>query len=86
MLATVGFGVLIHKVAKLRTAEDVAAGEETHPESVWVSNVKHSDGVLPELGKVGDGARAVFSGNRAVEQPVEVGSGASPDGSRARRR
>ena len=86
VLAKVGFGVLIHKVAKLRTAEDVAAGEETHPESVWVSNVKHSDGVLPELSKVGDGARAVFSGNRAVEQPVEVASGASADGSRARRR
>jgi bacteriorhodopsin len=52
VLAKVGFGVLVHKVAKLRTAEDVAAGTETHPEDVWVSNVKHSDGVLPELSKV----------------------------------
>lgn len=32
--AKVGFGVLLHKVAKLRTAEDVVAGMDTHPESV----------------------------------------------------
>jgi bacteriorhodopsin len=48
VLAKVGFGVLVHKVAKLRTAEDVAAGEDTHPEAVWISNEKHSDAVLPE--------------------------------------
>ena len=35
VLAKVGFGVLVHKVAKLRTAEDVAAGVESHPEDVW---------------------------------------------------
>ena len=52
VLAKVGFGVLVHKVAKLRTAEDVAAGSETHPEPVWVSNVHHSDGVLPRIGPV----------------------------------
>jgi len=51
VLAKVGFGVLVHKVAKLRTAEDVVAGVERHPEEVWVSNVKHSDGVLPELAR-----------------------------------
>ncbi|HEU4675063.1 MAG TPA: bacteriorhodopsin [Motilibacteraceae bacterium] len=37
VLAKVGFGVLIHKVAKLRTAADVRAGEETHPEPIWIS-------------------------------------------------
>jgi bacteriorhodopsin len=49
VLAKVGFGVLVHKVAKLRTAEDVAAGVDTHPEAVWVSNVEHSRGVLPRV-------------------------------------
>ena len=52
VVAKVGFGVLVHKVAKLRTAEDVAAGLESHPEDVWVGNVKRSDGVLPELSRV----------------------------------
>ena len=47
-LAKVGFGVLIHKVAKLRTAEDVVAGVDTHPEPVWSSHVPKSHGVLPE--------------------------------------
>ena len=49
VVAKVGFGSLIHKIAKLRTAEDVAAGEETHPESVWMSREKQSDAVLPPL-------------------------------------
>jgi bacteriorhodopsin len=52
VVAKVGFGVLTHKVAKLRTAEDVAAGIDTHPEPVWSSNVHKSDGVLPEVGRV----------------------------------
>ena len=45
--AKVGFGMLIHKVAKLRTAADVAAGEDTNPEPIWVNSVHHSDGVQP---------------------------------------
>jgi bacteriorhodopsin len=52
VIAKVGFGVLVHKVAKLRTAEDVVAGIDTHPEPVWSSNVHKSDAVLPELGRV----------------------------------
>jgi bacteriorhodopsin len=51
VIAKVGFGVLTHKVAKLRTAEDVVAGIDTHPESVWSSHVHKSDGVLPEVGR-----------------------------------
>jgi len=47
IVAKVGFGALIHKVAKLRTAEDVEAGVQTHPEEIWVSSVKLSDGVQP---------------------------------------
>ena len=53
VLAKVGFGVLVHKVAKLRTAEDLRAGSETHPEPVWVSNVHKSDGVLPAIAPTG---------------------------------
>ena len=49
VLAKVGFGVLVHKVAKLRTAEDVVAGVDIHPEAVWVSHVEHSRGVLPPV-------------------------------------
>ena len=45
--AQAGFGALIHEVAKLRTAEDVNAGESTHPEDVWISSVTKSDGVQP---------------------------------------
>ncbi|GHE07082.1 bacteriorhodopsin [Klenkia taihuensis] len=53
VLAKVGFGVLIHKVAKLRTAEDVTAGTDTHPESIWVSHEHRSTGVQPELQGIG---------------------------------
>jgi bacteriorhodopsin len=49
VIAKVGFGVLTHKVAKLRTAEDVVAGTDTHPEPIWSSHVHKSDGVQPVL-------------------------------------
>jgi len=62
VIAKVGFGLLIHKVALLRTAEDVRAGEDTHPEPVWVSHVHESDGVLPELGRVSSSAAATIRG------------------------
>lgn len=52
VVAKAGFGVLVHKVAKLRTAEDVAAGADTHPEPVWSSHVHKSDGVLPEVERI----------------------------------
>ncbi|MCZ2818135.1 bacteriorhodopsin [Modestobacter sp. VKM Ac-2984] len=68
VLAKVGFGVLIHKVAKLRTAEDVIEGDESHPEDVWVSNVKKSDGVLPQLGKVSPALLTHFSDNRVEHE------------------
>ncbi|SFO70549.1 Bacteriorhodopsin [Geodermatophilus dictyosporus] len=62
VIAKVGFGLLVHKVALLRTAEDVRAGEDTHPEPVWVSHVHQSDGVLPELGRVSSAAAAAIRG------------------------
>jgi bacteriorhodopsin len=46
----IGFGGLIHRVAKLRTAEDVRIGEDVHHESIWISSVKQSDaGTAPEV-------------------------------------
>ncbi len=81
VVAKIGFGVLIHKVAKLRTAEDVVAGADTHPEPVWSSHVHKSDGVLPELARVSppllarlgrpgsaDDARVPRDGNPGREQ------------------
>jgi bacteriorhodopsin len=50
--AKAGFGALIHKVAKLRTAEDLRSGEDTNPEPVWISNVKKADGVQPTVRSV----------------------------------
>ncbi|MFW3169590.1 bacteriorhodopsin [Geodermatophilus sp. CPCC 206100] len=76
VVAKIGFGVLVHKVAKLRTAEDVAAGRDTHPEPVWSSHVHKSDGVLPELGRV---APAVLDRLREFPRRGER-SRAVPDG------
>jgi len=42
-----GFSGLIHRAAKLRTAEDVRAGEDVHPEAIWITSVKQSDAGLP---------------------------------------
>lgn len=58
VVAKVGFGVLVHKTAKLRTAADVAAGDDTHPEPVWVDHVRHSHGHGHAHGP-GRGVRAV---------------------------
>jgi bacteriorhodopsin len=45
--AKVGFGLLIQKVAKLRTAFDVQTGLDTHPETLWVDGERHSDALSP---------------------------------------
>ena len=47
MTVKVAFGGLLWRVAKLRTAEDVRAGEDIHPESIWISSVKQSDAGIP---------------------------------------
>ena len=39
----IGFGGLVHRLAKLRTAEDMRVGDDAHPESIWTSSVKQSD-------------------------------------------
>jgi bacteriorhodopsin len=81
VLAKVGFGVLVHKVAKLRTAEDVVAGIDTHPESVWVSNVHKSEGVGPEVGKVSAEVVSRFRGDSpAGHDTSHEEFSAGPDG------
>lgn len=46
--AKVGFGLLLHKIAKLRTASDVNAGLETHPETLWIDGERQSSAPTPE--------------------------------------
>lgn len=50
------FAGRIHRVAKLRTAEDVRAGVDVHPESIWISSVKQSDAGLAREVFLADGA------------------------------
>jgi bacteriorhodopsin len=47
VVAKVGYGVLLHRVARIRTASDVVRGTDTHPESIWLEQVKLADGVTP---------------------------------------
>lgn len=47
VLLKLAFGGVIHRVAKLRTAEDVRAGDDVHPEAIWISSVKQSDAGAP---------------------------------------
>lgn len=47
VVVKVGFGGLILRIAKLRTAEDVRAGEDLHAESIWISSEKLADAGVP---------------------------------------
>ncbi|MGN6743104.1 MAG: bacteriorhodopsin, partial [Amnibacterium sp.] len=49
VVAKVAYGLLLHRVAKVRTASDVVTGVETHPESIWLEQVKLSDAVAPTV-------------------------------------
>ncbi|GAA4266645.1 bacteriorhodopsin [Frondihabitans peucedani] len=49
IIAKVGFGTMIHKIAKIRSSQDVTLGVDTLPEAVWVSSEKLSDGVAPQM-------------------------------------
>lgn len=51
-----GFGSLIHRVAKLRTAEDVRAGNDVHMEAIWISSIKQSDAGLPVVVYIPEGS------------------------------
>lgn len=56
MVVKLGFAGLIHRVAKLRTAEDVRAGDDIHPEAIWISSIKQSDAGLPVVVYLAPGA------------------------------
>jgi hypothetical protein len=56
VVVKIGFGGLIHRVAMLRTAEDVRAGVDVHPESIWISSVKQSDAGAAREVYLADGA------------------------------
>ena len=47
LVSKIWFGGVLHRVAKLRTAEDVRAGDDVHPEAIWISSVKQSDAGKP---------------------------------------
>jgi bacteriorhodopsin len=68
VIAKVGFGLLVHKVALLRTAEDVRAGHDPHPEPVWISHAHESDAVLPGHGRVPPGRTGERTAERATER------------------
>ena len=56
VVVKLGFAGLIHRVAKLRTAEDVRAGEDIHHEAIWISSIKQSDAGLPVVVYLATGA------------------------------
>jgi len=74
IMVKVGFGGLVHRVAKLRTAEDVRAGDEIHSESIWISSVKQSDAGRPREVYLADGASVH---DRRVKPP-EMSAVAAP--------
>lgn len=47
LVAKVVFGLLLLRVARIRTAADVVAGEDVHPEGVWIDQLRHSSAVAP---------------------------------------
>ncbi|GGF17219.1 bacteriorhodopsin [Subtercola lobariae] len=57
VIVKLGFGTLIQRVAKLRTAEDVRAGDDVHAESIWISSVKQSDAGRPLEVHLAEGAQ-----------------------------
>ncbi|MDH6237083.1 bacteriorhodopsin [Cryobacterium sp. CG_9.6] len=49
LVVKLGFSGLIHRVAKLRTAEDVRVGVDIHQEAIWISSIKQSDAGIPTV-------------------------------------
>ncbi len=68
IVAKVGFGAMIHKVAKFRSAEDVRAGVDTLPEALWVSSEKLADGTLPDTATESDTATVAGRGEHRVRR------------------
>ncbi|GAA2753404.1 bacteriorhodopsin [Amnibacterium kyonggiense] len=44
IVAKVLFGLLLLRVARIRTAADVLAADDVHPESIWIDQLRHSEG------------------------------------------
>lgn len=44
VVAKVAFGLLLLRVARIRTAADVLADDDVHPESIWIDQQRHSEG------------------------------------------
>ena len=47
LVAKVVFGLLLLRVARIRTAADVGAGEDVRPEGIWIDQLRHSHAVAP---------------------------------------
>lgn len=75
MVVKLGFGGLVHRIAKLRTAEDVRAGADVHPESIWISSVKQSDAGIPREVYLADGADVH---TRRAKPPMSAAVAAPP--------
>jgi len=75
ILVKLAFGGLIHRIAKLRTAEDVRAGLDVHPEAIWISSLKQSDAGVPR--EVYLAADAVVHPRR-IKPPEAAATAASP--------
>lgn len=66
---------LVHRIAKLRTAEDVRAGLDVHPEAIWISSVKQSDAGKPREVFLAD---ATTVHHRRPEPPLSEAVPAAP--------
>ncbi|MGT2427054.1 bacteriorhodopsin [Amnibacterium kyonggiense] len=44
VVAKVLFGLLLLRVARIRTAADVLADDDVHPESIWIDQLRHAEG------------------------------------------
>ncbi len=83
LTAKAGFGALIHKVAKLRTADDAEAGAETlpdiYPEEVYISHEKLSEPRCEPAMAGSTGAHAAGT-SRNVTLPDSTDSARSSEG------
>lgn len=85
--AKVGFGVLIHKVAKLRTAQDILDGIDTNPEPVWISQNKCAPGVQPAVKDILTGSSSTSTPALSTQVPGQgLSAPLSPRGPAATQR
>ncbi|MFM9918642.1 bacteriorhodopsin [Lacisediminihabitans sp. H27-G8] len=76
VVVKIGFGGLVHRIAKLRTAEDVRAGDDVHPESIWISSIKQSDAGAAREVYLSEGA---IIHPRRSRPPLNAAVAAAPD-------